>query len=135
MPIKAKLTGADALRKRLKVLDRNVFDALSDEMDDIANDLLRKSNDMAPQLTGKMIATSDTDSANQRRAGKLSRSVFYTVEYAIYQHEGNFNPGPVTAGKPGAGRKFLQRPFEQNKQAYTERIARSVQRTLRQTLR
>lgn len=125
--------GGPAIRRRMKRIRRNVNDAISDKMDEIADELLQESRDLAPQLTGKMIATAGTDKADARDSFK--RTVFYTEPYAIYQHEGHFNPGPITATKTGAGRKFLQRPFDAKKRDMILRISREIERAIRVTVR
>ncbi|MCP4497732.1 MAG: hypothetical protein GY825_13250 [Phycisphaeraceae bacterium] len=119
----------------MRTIQRNVNDGIAAVMDEAADDLLRRSRDLAPQLTSEMVDTAATDKKDARRRGVFRRSVYYTVDYAVYQHEGTYNPGPVTRGKPGAGRKFLQRPFDAQKAELIVRISRSIERTLRLSVR
>ena len=129
----AVVRGRKVIKKRLGLIRRNVRDALAAELDDIADDLLDASRALAPQLTGLMILTAGTDKDDSGET--LRRSVFYSEDYAPIQHEGFFNPGPVTASKPGAGRKFLQRPYNQMRPGIPKRLGRAVERALRNSLR
>lgn len=128
------LLGKEVVKRRLRLIQRNVGDAVAEGMDELAADILSLSNDFAPQLTGEMIRTSGTDS-DDTGADRFRRSVFYTVPYAIWQHEEVFNAGPITASKPNAGRKFLTRAFNQLVGKGIRNVGREIERTLRITLR
>ncbi len=125
--------GVQKTKKNLRRAVEFAREAVEEELDDYANELLSKSNDLAPQLTGRMIRNSDTDKSDRRDV--FLRSVFYTEDYALFQHEGTFNPGPITRNKPGAGRKFLQRPYDATKREFLVRLGRKIERVLRQSLR
>lgn len=131
------LRGADEVRRRLALARFAVREALQSELAEISSDLLEESRNRAPQLSGLMINTAGTDSDETRDS--LRVSVFYREEYALYQHEGFYTPGPVTSGKlgaaVGAGRKFLERPFRENAVKYQERLARAGGRALRIVIR
>lgn len=129
----AVVRGRAVIKKRLGLIRRNVRDAVAAELDDIAEDLLNASRALAPQLTGQMILTSGIDSDDSDDS--LRRSVFYVETYAPIQHEGFFDPGPVTAQKPGAGRKYLQRPYNRMRPGIPKRLGRAVERALRNSLR
>lgn len=150
-----RVLGGAVVRSRLRKIARNVNDAVQQEMDDIADDLLTASRDKAPQLTGEMIRTSKTDSKNARSQGRFSRRVKYTEEYAPIQHEGIywsggssrsgaksgelFRPGPVTAAKlgnrRGVGRHFLSKPFKKMEPKIPRQISKAVARAIRQSVR
>lgn len=127
------LRGTRRLQQNLRRAVEGVRAGIKDELDQIAKELLQESRDVAPQLTGKMIRTSGIGRQNQRN--RFLRSVFYRERYALFQHEGFYNAGPITRAKPGAGRKFLQRPFEARRRADVDRIGRRVERELRLALR
>lgn len=129
------VTGGDVIRRRLRVIQRAVNETIVDGMDDFAKDVLRQSRDLAPQLTGLMIRTSDVDSDDNRALGTFRRSVFYEQVYAIWQHEEVFNPGPITSTKPGAGPKFLRRAYDFQRAIHVPRIGKRVGRALRLSLR
>ena len=115
-----------------------------------AEDLLRRSNNIAPQLTGQMILTSGV-SGNARATAvtdkRVVASVFYRERYALYLHEGmeptgkrrNGRPpykrGPITRRKPDSGGHFLKRPFDDNKRDYTKDFNNRVDTAIRLALR
>lgn len=127
------LTGKEVVQRRLKLIERNVREAVSESMDELAADILSLSRDFAPQLSGEMIRTAGTDKDDSRNL--FRRSVFYTVPYAVWQHEEVFNAGPITAGKPNAGRKFLKRAFDQLVERGIRKVGKEIERSLRITLR
>lgn len=129
----ATVTGGKAIRNRLGLIEKNVRRQISDELDDIAQEILVESRRLAPQLTGRMIASSGTDKDD--RPQRFRRSIFYDIDYAVFQHEGFFQPGPVTIAKDGAGRKFLQRPYEKKRRDLIRRIGVATERGLRVSLR
>lgn len=135
----ARVGGRKVIVQRLAIIRRNVLAELQDELDDQAQDLLEESQRRAPQLTGALVLTAGTDSEDNRASGRLRRTVFYREEYAIYQHEGYFNPGPISTEKLGGsfaiGRKYLQRPFDELAPGFKKRSAVAVERALRLTLR
>lgn len=127
------LTGDEVVIRKLDRIRKAVADEIRDEFDDIANDILSDSRDIAPQLTGLLIASSGVDSGDRR--DRFARSIFYDTPYAVIQHEGNFNPGPITSQKPGAGRKYLQRAYEARRPEIVQRLGRATERALRLALR
>lgn len=128
-----------ALRRRLDRVRSNVFDELAAELEDQAGLTLAKSNDNAPQLTGQMQATAGVQVDSRKSAGVVRAVVYYTERYALYQHEGVYNPGPVTTIKlgptRGIGRKFLQRALDERREQITVQCGRAVERALRLSLR
>ena len=129
------VTGGAAIKLRLALIRRNVNDAVEGGMDDLSKRILSKSRNFAPQLTGRMIRESDVASLDSRSLGTFRRAVFYSVDYAVFQHEGEFNPGPITASKPAAGRKYLSRAFDQEVNAGVRKIGRDVERAIRISVR
>ncbi len=127
------ITGAAGIRRRLRVIRRNVDRTIDEALDELAAEIHAKSNDFAPQLTGAMIRESGVDAED--RAGRFRRSVFYKLNYAVFQHEGNFNPGPITASKSSAGRKFLSRAFQQKARRGIRDVGRKIERSLRFAVR
>lgn len=129
----AVLTGDDVVIKKLERIRAGVNAAVKEELSDIANDILSDSRDIAPQLTGLLIASSGVDTGDRR--DRFARSIFYDTPYAVIQHEGVFNPGPITVQKPGAGRKYLQRAYEARRPQMVNRLGKAVERALRLALR
>lgn len=130
---RARVTGVEDAKKNMRRAVEAAREAVEQEFDDYADEILQRSNDLAPQLTGQMIRNSGTDKDDG--PNRFVRSVFYLDNYAVFQHEGRFNPGPITIAKPGAGRKFLQRPYDASKREFVVRLGRAIERSLRQSLR
>ena len=124
-----------AIKRRLGLIQRNVRDALNGAMDDAAEEVLSLSNDLAPQDSGDMIDPENAGVDKETTRDTFRRSVFYLLAYAVWQHEEFFNPGLTTAAKPRAGRKFLQRAFNERGSILITKIGREIERTLRITLR
>ncbi len=129
----AVVQGRRLIERRLGLIQRNVRDAVEAELDDIAEEILERSRELAPQLTGQMILTAGV--GRDDTPTRIRRSVFYLEDYAPIQHEGVFNPGPVTAAKAGAGRKFLQRAYNAQRPSIAKRVGRAIERALRTSLR
>lgn len=133
MPVFGALQTALNLRK----VRFAVREAFARELDEQADELLQLATDAAPQKDDFLIESGDTDSDDTFNT--LRRSVYFTVPYATIQHEGFFNPGEKTAAKlgnqRGIGRKFLQRPYEENREKFLRRLAKAGNRALRLTLR
>jgi len=126
------LTGRRQVQKNIDRAIKAALAGLEDEQQGAAEETLSDSRDLAPQLTGLMINTAGTRVDRQKNL--ITHTVFYSEEYALYQHEGFFNPGPVTALKPNAGRKFLSRALDAKRRLFIERFRRRVEREIRQAL-
>ncbi len=129
----ATVKGGAKTRKALRRAEGFILEAVNEQFDDYAELVLSLSNDLAPQLTGDMIGSSGTDA----RKGKsvTTRTVFYKAPYAVRQHEGFFNPGPITKTKPGAGRKYLSRAYDQTRGKFLKRLGKAIGRSIRVNLR
>ena len=133
MPVDPK--SVRVIKQRLNLIQRNTRDAINGVLDDVSQELLTASNDIAPQDTGDMISPEFAKIGKETAGESFRRSVYYLKAYAVWQHEEFFNPGLTTASKPGAGRKFLERAFRQKGEAFITKIGREIERTLRITLR
>ncbi len=134
-PLKLGLKGQPELEKRLGVLVRNIEDAVRQQTEDNANDLLGRAQDLSPQLEGDHIA-----SGAVQAVGKLGFAVTFDEPYSVFLHEGHYNPGPVSSLKPptedgAVGREFLLRPFEKQKALYTKLAGKAVDDAVRATFR
>lgn len=131
--------GVADIRRRMDVIRRNVRDALEAEVKVQADATLALSRNLAPQLTGYMIASSTVTNETRASADLIAARITYPAPYALYQHEGTYNPGPVTAAKlgptRGIGRKFLQKALDQRREEIIVRCGRAVERALRISLR
>jgi len=137
--------GIAELKRRLRSIERNVDATISREMDEIAEDLLDRSQNLANQLGGDLVNSAEITARNS--SDKFTRVVSYDEDYAVVQHEGidprtgrPLQPGPITRSKGGttdgpAGPKFLQRPFNNNRRRWIEQIAKKTLDAIRRSAR
>ena len=125
------------IRKRLRLIVRNVRDEVAQQLDEAAEDLLLRARQLAPQLSGELIGSGDI--ARRQSRDIVSRTIFFDSPYAVRRHEDFYSLGPISSIKSSPdgsiGRKFLQRPFEAHRDRYQRQIAHGLQRALRQSLR
>lgn len=139
MPL--KVLGVKATVKVLRAIDAAVEDAVEAKLEEQGDELIQLVSDRAPQLSGALI-----NSAFNRPAGRFARKVGFgdlgapagpdgvpPSRYAILQHERVYTPGPITRAKlgtaaPGAGRKYLQRPYDANRARFLKEMAEAVAR-------
>lgn len=137
MASEGAVKGAAVIRRRMRLITRNVREEVAVGLDAAAEDLRRRAQGLAPQLEGDLIG-----SAKIRQKGRkdvVSRTIYFDSPYAVVRHEDFYNLGPVSSVKKspdGAiGRKYLSRPFEANQRRYTREIGESIDRALRQSVR
>ena len=111
-----RVTGQEVIKQNFARLRRGTFRALEVAMIEQAEALLTEANNKAPQLTSDMINGAVVTSVRNRSKGRIRVAMAYTHDYAIWQHEEIFNPGPITSVKlgpaRGVGRKWLQKVFD-----------------------
>lgn len=141
----AKVTGGDAIRRRMRVIRRNVRAAVAQAMDDAADDLLVRAVKLAPQLEDDLIESGDVLQTNRRDTFK--RVVLFSRPYAAYQHEGinrstgaPLKPGPRTRQKPSTadgtpGPKYLERPYMRHRRRYVTDVGDAVKDAIRRSVR
>lgn len=129
--------GGAAIRRRMRLIRRNVKAEVVRELDDAADDLLLRARGLAPQLSGDLIASGIIKKRRAREA--VSRTIFFDSPYAVVRHEDVYNLGPISSVKASPdgpiGRKYLSRPFEANRRRYEEGIRDAMRRAMRQSLR
>lgn len=135
----ARTRGMAALEQRLAAVRRAALDAVTQALVEGGGEVLSRSRDLAPQLTAAMIAHSGVRSEGTPSAERVRVVVFYSEPYAILQHEGFYNPGPVTAAKLGptfaVGRKFLSRSLDELRPQIVAEAGRALESALRTALR
>lgn len=133
----ARVIGGTVIRRRLKLIRRNVLAEMARELDDAADDLLTRARTLAPQLTGALIASGKIKKRRARQA--VSRTIWFDCPYAVVRHEDVYNLGPISSRKSSPegpiGRKYLSRPFERHAPRYRDNLANAVNRAMRQSLR
>lgn len=110
---------------------REAKDAFREQSQENADELLSDAIDLAPQLDNKLIESGLVKFIRQGD-DRFFHIVGFDIIYAVRRHEDFYEPGPVTAGKPGAGRKFLSRPFMKKRKLFEKRIKNAIERRLRQ---
>lgn len=129
--------GGSAIRRRLRVIVRNVRAEVAEQLDQAAEDLLLRARQLAPQLSGELIDAGDI--AGRQTRDVVSRTIFFDSLYAVVRHENVYNLGPISSVKSSPdgpiGRKFLQRPFETHRERYQRDIVHGLRRALLQSLR
>lgn len=138
------ITGTARVMANLQRVLRNVNKEVVVEMEQVIEDLSRRSCIEAPKDTGQMreslrgtvndkeiIKGMDTGGiqrvGNIEKKDKLEGIVYYDTNYAVKQHE------DMTLNHPTAGTKakYLQDPFQQNQQLYLQKFKDAVNRGTR----
>lgn len=132
---RSAVKGVPELESRLRLIVRNVGEAIAQTIDDDAHDLLGRAQDLSPQLSGDHI-----NSGKVFVTGSVTRSVGFNEPYSVFLHEGRYNLGPVSSRKPptedgGVGREYLLRPFENQKARYIKNVGRAVNDAVRRSVR
>ena len=83
----AVVSGQRVIARKIRRIQTAVRQEIEEELNDIANDVLSNSRDIAPQLTGLLIRSSAVDEDDTEDV--FVRSVFYDTDYAVIQHEGD----------------------------------------------
>ena len=110
-----KVFGRRRLARTIRAITKETPKEVGPAITRQANILRGRAVALAPELTRKMILSSKVTKRSTR--SREIRVISFDTEYAVAQHEGRFNPGPITAVKSptqdgAAGRKYLSRPFE-----------------------
>lgn len=121
----------------MRIIVRNVQKEAAVALDDAADDLLARAQQLAPQFSGELI-----DSGVIKRRGSpglVARSVLFTACHAVRRHEDFYSLGPISALKSSPdgpiGRKYLSRPFWLHRDRYHKEIGRAMSRAMRQSVR
>lgn len=83
----------------------------------IKEDLLRKSRDKAPVLTGALRDSGFADIEDKGVGNGIVITVGFDTPYALRMHESHYRPS-----HPGTGRKYLQRALDENLPKYKARL-------------
>ena len=129
--------GLPLIKKRLRVITRNVRREVAQALDDASDDLLFRARGLAPQLDSDLIESGSILRRGNRSV--VTRVVYFDSPYAVVRHEDFYNLGPVSSLKQSPdgeiGRKYLSRPFEAQQPTYQRDIGAAVRRGLRSAVR
>lgn len=126
-----KVLGAELIKKNLEKVLRGTGRGIARGLDLVAADLLQRSADLAPILTGDLIRSGRVIRKGAISRGTISRTVSYGTGHAVFAHEevtpaGSFGLGPISRIKDQSARPadgpigghFLLRPFLLHKNRY-----------------
>lgn len=116
-----EIQGLSELKAKLNQLARIAPETAKREIADIALDLAGKASDSAPVEFGDLRG----DLANPRKEGDLDWKVGSDLVYCAVQHEHTEFNHPR-----GGGAKFIERPFNENKDSYIDAIGEAIMREL-----
>lgn len=132
-----RVLGADLLNRRLAAFAKRIPEVgVTRGLDLSAADLLERSANLAPILTGDLIRSGRI--IRQRRGrGRIVRIISYGTDHAVFTHEGFYRLGPVSSRKPATsdgpvGRKYLERPFRIHSKRYVELIRSEAEKAINQ---
>ena len=128
MPVR----GFPQAQQNLRRLRFSILEAMEEQSEENAEELLSDASDLAPQDEGDLIDSGLVTDIDTRSGGdgRFIRIVSFDTPYAVRWHEDTFTPGEVTRGKPGAGRKYLSRAFNKKQKRFQKRIQTSVFRRI-----
>ena len=133
--IQIEWEGFDEVKRAFDDWAEDVIKELTVAMDENGDDLLQKSQALAPKLTGDLEGSGTKGDVLVSPISKeISVAVGFHKTYAARRHEENSNPGSITSGKPGvdgmkAGTKYLERPLQRYTPKYMQNLADAVRRT------
>lgn len=133
--ISIEWTGFEDVKRALDHWGEDAVRAATQALDECLEDLLQKSQALAPKLYGDLEGSGTKDAVRVNPITKeISGSVGYNKIYAARRHEEVYNPGPITRGKPPIdgmvpGRKYLEQPLMRYSRKYMENIADGIRET------
>ena len=114
-----EIEGLAELNVKLKELAKIAPQVAESELADISLDLAGKCSEAAPIDLGDLRG----DLANPRKKGKLDWEIGSDLIYCATQHEHTEFNHPK-----GGGAKFIERPFNENKDKYIDEIGNAIMR-------
>lgn len=127
--------GFDDVKRALDRWEGEAVQAVVGGVDESGEDLLQKSQALAPKLKGDLEGSGTKDAVQVSHVSKeISVQIGFNKVYAARRHEEDYNPGPITRGKPAVdgmlpGRKYIERPLVYYTPRYMQNIADAVRRT------
>jgi hypothetical protein len=129
-----RVLGADLIIKRITRAGRGAKTGARRGLDLSSADLLLRSANIAPILTGDLIRSGRVVKRGSAASGSIIRIVAYGTDHAVFAHEeitpaGPRKLGPWSSQKPSTsdgvvGGHFLSRPFRRHKERYVKLISK-----------
>lgn len=111
------ITGQKEMMQRIDSAQKEYISRAEQALNDLGNNILRESRDIAPIDTGLLRKTS-----KNTKTGKLERTISYNTPYAVRMHEHpeyNFQ-------SPGEG-KYLEKPIMQHKSTMLRDLQKKIE--------
>ena len=127
--------GLEEVKQALDQWEADAIQALVRAMDENGEDLLQKSQALAPKLDADLEGSGTKDPVKVDAGGReISVEVGYNMVYAARRHEEDYTPGPISASKPGvdgmkAGPKYLERPLMFYARKWMQNMADAIKST------
>lgn len=124
--ITGNVLGAGLIVKRLYAITDNMTKGAQHGLNLASADLLERSADLAPVLTGDLIRSGRVKRTRPAK-GRWVNVVSYGTDHAVFTHFSHYNLGPVSRRKPPTedgpiGRLYLLRPFNRHARQYKKFI-------------
>ena len=125
------------LQRKMRKLALRAPNALDNYLNAVAADILQRSVDLCPILTGELIASARVTGGGSSKF-RRRKIVSFGTGHAVFIHEGFYNLGPVSRRKDAqarsadgpVGRKFMKRPWDLHKGRYKYFLLRSSKEAL-----
>ena len=127
--------GFEDVKRALDRWEEEAVQAAARGVDESGEDLLQKAQALAPKLKGDLEGSGTKDQVRVNALSKeISVEIGFNKTYAARRHEEDYNPGPITRGKPAVdgmmpGRKYIERPLQYYTPRYMQNIADAVRET------
>ena len=130
--IEMKIEGVDEVIAAIEKWEGVTIQALTKAVDETKEDLLSKSQKLAPHDKGDLEGSGTPgDTIADMNKREISATVGFHRVYAARMHESYYTPGPITASQPSVdgmrpGRKYLERPLVYYFPAYVKSWADAI---------
>lgn len=123
------LKGAKQLINRLRRIRAKVPRKIEETMLGQAVELQARAIAVAPELSRRLVQSSRV--TREARSNRVAIGVSFDTPYAVIRHEDFYNPGLLSRAKSptqdgDAGRKYLERPYNNMLEQIQEKIGEAV---------
>ncbi|WP_163581113.1 HK97 gp10 family phage protein [Gracilibacillus saliphilus] len=108
------------LAKEFENASDSIEDVLEENVNVISEDLLSQSVELAPLDEGGLRENGSVEPA-KKNGNVIESQVGYSKEYALRMHEDVYTPQT-----PGTGRKYLEKPTNENAERYSEFLSQKM---------
>ncbi|MEC1786084.1 hypothetical protein [Schinkia azotoformans] len=121
----------DDLSKIFIEVSKGTESLAEEAVNEVAEDLLKVSQDLAPQDQSFLMGSGSVDPAHKNGTDIVS-SVGFNTEYAKRMHEDFYELGDISKQKPNVdgmkvGRKYLEQPTKKYGDKYSDYVATKIE--------